>query len=134
MLDFKLSRLDEWNRQRNELAQLYRRRLEGNPGIILPALGSESIVQNYHLFVVRLTTADRDLVLQKLKDKNIFAGIHYPTPIHRQKVYAGRNFAAAKFPVADIRARQIVSLPMFPEMTAEEVIYVCESLLQIIAE
>ena len=67
-----------------------------------------------------------------LKEKNIFGGIHYPVPIHKQLVYQTEDFANTPFPVSEAVAGQIFSLPVFPEMTEEEARYVAENLLTII--
>ena len=132
ILDFKLKHLDEWNNQRNSLARRYRNNLCNEPEIILPATVDPDSFQNYHLFVVRLPRNDRDYVLAELHKKEIFAGIHYPLPIHKQAVYSKYTFAEKKFPVSSMVAKEIISLPMFPEMTEEEVDIVSETLLAIV--
>jgi dTDP-4-amino-4,6-dideoxygalactose transaminase len=130
----KLKYLDEWNLQRNHLANLYRKHLQATPEIILPPLAPEGCFQNYHLFVIRLKTADRDSVLKQLQEQGIGAGIHYPVPIHKQKVYANYEFAKQGFPIASNTAQQILSLPIYPEMTQQEVECVCEVLTRILEQ
>lgn len=134
VLDFKLKHLDEWNRKRNQLAELYRQNLSGADDIILPPESPAGVIQNYHLFVIRTPNHNRDLILQKLSENNIFAGIHYPLPIHLQKVYSEQDFARGQFPVATDVAKQIISLPIFPEMTEDEVNVVSETLLTILCK
>jgi len=132
ILDFKLKHLDEWNQMRNQLAGQYRRLLKDCEAIILPPEVPEGSFQNYHLFVIRLKDRNRDELLQKLNEAGIFAGIHYPVPVHKQKVYANMDFAGKSFPVSTKVSGQIISLPMFPEMTGEEVSTVCSTLLELL--
>jgi dTDP-4-amino-4,6-dideoxygalactose transaminase len=82
-------------------------------------------VHNYHLFVVRVK--NRDAVQQKLKEKGIQTGIHYPIPIHMQEAYAGM-WKKGSFPVAEKMAPELLSLPMFAELTESQVREVCEAL------
>lgn len=132
ILEFKLGMLDEWNAARRRVGGLYRKLLGNCESLRMPPEVSGNSVQNYHLFVVRLTGHDRDVVLSKLHELGIFAGIHYPVPVHRQKVYESMPFAAMNFPVSTEVCGQIISLPMFPEMTDSEVEYVSDGLLKIL--
>ncbi|MFA7231795.1 MAG: DegT/DnrJ/EryC1/StrS family aminotransferase [Victivallaceae bacterium] len=132
ILDFKLKHLDEWNHARNQLASQYRAQLKDCETIVLPAEAPDGSFQNYHLFVIRLKDRNRDELLQKLNEAGIFAGIHYPVPVHKQKVYANMEFARKSFPISTQVADQIISLPMFPEMTGEEVSTVCNTLLELL--
>jgi dTDP-4-amino-4,6-dideoxygalactose transaminase len=65
-------------------------------------------------------TNDRDGLMAHLKDEGIGTGVHYPIPLHLQKAYASLNYAPGDFPVTERVAEQIVSLPMFPQLTAEQ--------------
>jgi len=132
ILNFKLKHLDEWNHSRNRIAGQYRQLLGDCESIILPPKTQEGSEQNYHLFVIRLKEHKRDEILKQLHDSGVFAGIHYPVPIHQQKVYQNMNFAKLNFPVSTKIAKQIISLPMFPEMTDEETANVSEILLAIL--
>jgi dTDP-4-amino-4,6-dideoxygalactose transaminase len=134
ILNFKLQHLDEWNESRNRVAGIYRELLGDCEEVVLPAEAPEGCFQNYHLFVVRLNSLDRNDVLEKLKTKDIFGGIHYPVPINKQLVYKDKPFANKAFPVSEKCAGQILSLPMFPEMTDEEARYVANSFLEILKE
>jgi dTDP-4-amino-4,6-dideoxygalactose transaminase len=72
----------------------------------------------YHLYVIR--TDDRDGMINHLKDAGIGVGIHYPIPLHLQKAYQSLNYRVGDFPVAERLATQIISLPMFPHLTADQ--------------
>ena len=78
----------------------------------------------YHLFVIR--TEKRDELLKHLNDNGIGAGLHYPTPLHLQPAYEDLGYKEGDFPVAEKTAKQILSLPMFPELTEEEIARICD--------
>ena len=81
----------------------------------------------YHLYVVR--TADREGLMDHLKKVGIGTGIHYPIPLHLQKAYAAMNYRKGDFPMTEKAAAEIVSLPMFPQLTAEQQARVVEEIL-----
>jgi len=115
LLHVKLQHLAKWNGQRRERAVEYGRlfKLAGNP-VETPSEPSWSRAV-YHLYVVR--TDDREGLMAFLKDKGIGTGIHYPIPLHLQKAYARLNYAQGDFPVVEKAASEIVSLPMFPNLS-----------------
>jgi dTDP-4-amino-4,6-dideoxygalactose transaminase len=83
-------------------------------------LGSESTTHKpvYHLFVVR--TKEREALGNHLRELGIQTGLHYPVPLHRQKCYLGWGYQEGSFPVTERVASEILSLPMFPELTAAQ--------------
>ncbi len=113
-LSVKLKHLPEWNEKRRRHAQHYRQLLGNREGVILPYEPSWSKAV-YHLFVIRV--ADREQLKETLAAAGIGTGIHYPVPLHMQKAYASRHFAKGDFPVTERVASEILSLPMFPELT-----------------
>ena len=125
LLHAKLAHLAEWNLQRRERAAEYNRLLAGNEGLILPYEPSWSRAV-YHLYVVR--TENRDSMMNHLKKAGIGTGIHYPIPLHLQKAYAFMNYSLRDFPVAGRVAAEIVSLPMFPQLTLEQQTRVVEEI------
>jgi dTDP-4-amino-4,6-dideoxygalactose transaminase len=114
VLSAKLEHLEAWNGQRRAAATRYHRMLEGVDGVTLPKTmaGNEPI---WHLYVVRV--AERDRVLKALHEAGIGAGIHYPIPVHLQGAYAHLGHREGDFPVAERLAKEILSLPLFPEIT-----------------
>jgi len=120
----KLPHLEGWNAQRRELALGYNRMFADNPSILTPAEPSWSRAV-YHLYVVRV--ADRDGMMEHLKQAGIGTGIHYPIPLHQQKAYAGMAYGAGGFPVTERVAPEILSLPMFPQLAAEQQARVVEA-------
>jgi dTDP-4-amino-4,6-dideoxygalactose transaminase len=116
-LQVKLQYLSGWNSRRREIAQRYQREIK-NDHIQLQAQPdwAESV---YHLFVV--TTADRDGLIKYLNQHNILPGLHYPVPCHLQKPYAHLGYKEGDCPQAEHLASHCLSLPMYAELTDEEV-------------
>jgi dTDP-4-amino-4,6-dideoxygalactose transaminase len=114
LLHVKLRHLLNWNESRRQHATTYNRLLAMHDGVTCPYEPSWSRAV-YHLYVIR--TKNRDGLLQHLKEKGIGAGIHYPIPLHLQKAYADRKYTEQDLPVASRIAGEIVSLPMFPQLT-----------------
>jgi len=124
-LSVRLEHLDDYNAARRRLAAHYRAALDGVAGVRLVDEDPAG-VPVYHLFVVRL--ADRDRVARALGEAGIGTGIHYPVPIHLQPAYASLGLARGSYPVAERAAGEILSLPMYPQMSEEAVDYVVDHL------
>jgi dTDP-4-amino-4,6-dideoxygalactose transaminase len=123
VLRLKLASLAQGNAQRRAHAQLYSRHLGRIDQVITPKeadYGSHV----YHLYVVRVN--NRDGLLRFLTDKGIGCAIHYPVPIHLQEAYQSLGLGPGSFPVAEQCAREFISLPMFPELTPQQVTRVAE--------
>ncbi|HTA19065.1 MAG TPA: DegT/DnrJ/EryC1/StrS family aminotransferase, partial [Polyangia bacterium] len=121
----KLERLAAWNEARRAAARRYDELLAGVSGLTLPQTlaGNEHI---WHLYVVRVPR--RDEVLKKLNADGIGAGIHYPVPVHLQGAFKHLGHAAGDFPIAEKTSGEIISLPMFAEITADQQARVVERL------
>jgi dTDP-4-amino-4,6-dideoxygalactose transaminase len=117
ILQVKLAHLANWNTLRRERALEYNRLLTDNDMVICPfePVGSRAV---YHLYVIRV--ADRDALIAHLKEAGIGTGIHYPVPLHLQKAYEHLNLTCDDFPAASQAATEIVSLPMFPQLTSKQ--------------
>lgn len=118
MLRVKLSRLDEWNGRRATLARQYLETLDQVDGIYLPKVAVES-EPVWHLFVVRCR--QRDALQHYLSEQNIGTLIHYPIPPHLSEAYAGLGLGKGTFPVAESLAASVLSLPIGPHATTEQV-------------
>lgn len=128
ILNAKLKRLSEWNSHRRERAAEYNRSLKAIESLItLPYEPSWSRAV-YHLYVVRIE--DREGLMAHLKSIGIGTGIHYPIPLHLQRAYRSLGYGPGDFPVCEKVADQIVSLPIFPQMTAEQQRRVVEGIVQ----
>jgi len=117
ILHIKLGHLKSWNEQRRQKAAEYNRLLSGCDAVSLPTEPSWSRGV-YHLYVIR--TSDRDGMMKSLKEAGIGTAIHYPFPLHLQKAYASLNYGVGDFPVTEGAATEILSLPMFPHLSASQ--------------
>jgi dTDP-4-amino-4,6-dideoxygalactose transaminase len=115
ILHVKLGHLKSWNEQRREKAAAYNRLLAECHAVRLPFEPSWSRAV-HHLYVIRII--DREGLMKHLKDAGIGSAIHYPVPLHMQKAYMSLNYAPGDFPVTESAAGEIVSLPMFPQLTS----------------
>ncbi len=113
-LHAKLPQLDSWNACRREHAAEYDLLLGGEPSLTTP-FEPEWSRGVFHLYVVCVT--ERDAFIEHLKAADIGTGIHYPIPLHLQKAYASMGYGNGAFPVAERASREVVSLPMFPQLT-----------------
>jgi len=130
ILRIKLRHLDEWNAARRAHARLYQQLLGGN-GIRLPveANYAEAV---WHLYVIR--TIARDELQAHLKERNIGTGIHYPVPIHLQGAYRDLGYSVGDFPVTEHSAGELLSLPMYAELTPAQIAYVAGTIKAFLAE
>lgn len=128
-LQVKLAYLGKWNEQRRERGAEYNRLLSRNEAVTCPYEPCWSHAVQ-HLYVIR--TADRDGMIQHLKAARIGTGIHYPIPLHMQKPYLSLNYRSNDFPVASRVAVEIVSLPMFPQLTSEQQARVADEVLRFV--
>lgn len=124
ILSAKLPHIHDWTRRRQEVAEAYRTRLRGIPQVLLPetAPGATHV---FHLFVVRVR--DRDPLRDHLAARGVETGIHYPTALPLLQAYRHRGFTAAQFPHAARNQGEILSLPIYPEMTPEMIDYVVDA-------
>ena len=127
ILHAKLKKLEGWNEKRRGLAKEYARLFEGATEMILPHEPSWSKAV-YHLYVVRVE--GREKLQADLNAAGIGTAIHYPIPLHLQKAYQRLGYKAGDFPVAERVAPEIVSLPMFPQLSFEQARQVAEKVMQ----
>ena len=130
VLSVKLRHLEAWNEARIRHAALYDRLLEDTAGVTTPARAPYAR-HVYHIYCVRVP--ERDRVLAALKEMGVSCGIHYPVPVHLQKAYGSLGLAPGAYPVSERYAEEILSLPMFPELTEEQIRHVAECLKQTLA-
>ncbi len=123
ILTAKLPYILDWTEQRIGVAKLYHQHLKDIPGIVLPAVRPDS-KHTYHLFVVRANR--RGELMEFLKEKGIETTLHYPTPLPFLPAYEYLGHTTADFPVAAQLQQEILSLPIYPELTEEAVCYVGE--------
>jgi dTDP-4-amino-4,6-dideoxygalactose transaminase len=118
VLRIKLAHLHETNEKRREHARSYTRLFQGCGAITTPFEADYSR-HVYHIYPIRVH--ERDEVIPQLEREGIGYGIHYPTPIHLQEAYSHLGFGKGSFPVSERLSSELLSLPMFPELTKEQV-------------
>ncbi len=118
VLRVKLKQLDSVNARRGAHARLYDELLGGSKEIVTPFVAPDS-QHVYHIYAVRVK--QRDQVLQELAEQGIACAIHYPIPVHLQEAYRCLGYGKGSFPVAERCAEEFLSLPMYPELTGEQI-------------
>lgn len=122
VLGVKLKYLEEWTDKRRRVASMYGKLLNGVGDIVLPK-EMPYAKHVYHLYVIQ--TSNRDRMQKYLQERGISAGLHYPSPLHVQKCFAHLGYKDGDFPVTEKLSRQCLSLPMYPELSDEQIRYVC---------
>jgi dTDP-4-amino-4,6-dideoxygalactose transaminase len=130
-LRIKLKHLPAWNEARRKNAQRYFELLKNTDEIKLPVI-HQNCLSVFHLFVIQVE--ERDIVQDALGKMGISTGLHYPIPLHLQKAYGHMGLAVGSFPVAEACAKRLLSLPMYPELSKEQIVYVCDCLGEILKE
>ncbi len=128
VLGVKLKHLDDWNAARRRHFDAYRKGLAGSEKLTLP-IEPDYAESACHLFSVE--TDDRDILCDGLTKSGIGVSSHYPIPVHLQPAYSHLGRKAGSFPVSERLANRCLSLPMFPEMSAEQIRFVCDSISRV---
>jgi dTDP-4-amino-4,6-dideoxygalactose transaminase len=126
VLAVKLPHLDEWNRRRRRLAELYNRLLAGS-AVVTPA-EMPYARHVYHLYVIQAD--DRETLRRQLAERHIETGLHYPIPLHLQQAYRALGYQRGCFPVSERLAERALSLPMYPDLTFEAAEHVASAVLE----
>jgi dTDP-4-amino-4,6-dideoxygalactose transaminase len=127
VLRVKLPHLESWNEARRNAAQLYNEFLKDAADIVTPYEGEDRI-HVYHLYVIQ--HPHRDKLMMHLREQGISAGLHYPTPVHLQPCYEYLKVPRGSLPITEALASRVVSLPMYPELTREQIGLVCDQVKQ----
>ena len=129
VLNVKLNYLDRWTARRQEFASLYRQRLTG-AALRLPEDCSEC-ESVYHLFTPWVT--NRDAIRDELARRGVQTAVHYPVPVHLQKAYAHLGYKPGSLPLTERACAEVLSMPLFPEMSREQVLYAADTLAEALA-
>ena len=124
ILSVKLRHLEEWTEKRREIAKIYNELLKNSE--VMTPVEAPGVKHIYHLYVVRIP--QRDAVQAALKTKGIDTGIHYPIPLPHLQAYRYLGHTSDEFPVTTQYSREILSLPMYPELSKIQIEYVCDQL------
>jgi dTDP-4-amino-4,6-dideoxygalactose transaminase len=129
VLNVKLKHLPAWTEARRKNAGLYNELLSNIGGVIAP-IEVDCAKHVYHVYAVRMQ--NRDPLISKLAEKEIYCGIHYPVPVHLQNAYDSLAYKNGNCPVAEKCAEEYVSLPMFPELTPQQIEYIAVSIKDLV--
>jgi dTDP-4-amino-4,6-dideoxygalactose transaminase len=127
ILNVKLNHIEAWNLRRREIAEGYHARLGHCQGVRLPRTYADS-PSVYHLYVIRVDALQRDAFCSHLKQKGIETGIHYPFALSKLKATTEVMDIHADCPEAEKASTEVVSLPVYPEMTEEMLDYICDGI------
>jgi len=128
----QLSRLEKLNSRRRQLADLYRRGLEGVEGLELPGVPAYAHTHAWHLFVIKVLSMDRERFMQKLSKYQIGYGIHFPAGHRLSYIQQRYKIKKGELKETERANGKLVSLPLFPDMKKEDVSYVCEAVQEIL--
>jgi dTDP-4-amino-4,6-dideoxygalactose transaminase len=130
VLDVKLKYLDHWHQSRRRNAALYETLFKGTP-IQAPRI-DEGNFSIYNQYCVRIpvAVADRDIVRQKLTDRQIGCEVYYPLPLHAQECFADLGYRTGDFPVSELVSREVLALPIYPELPEEQLRFVATELIK----
>ncbi|QQS38626.1 DegT/DnrJ/EryC1/StrS family aminotransferase [Candidatus Woesebacteria bacterium] len=124
ILNVKIKYLEKWNKRRRELAKIYQNGLKDLPIVLLPE--AKRTYGVYHLLVIRVK--HREKIIKYLSDKGIASAVHYPKPIHLTPSYKHLGNKTNSFPVSEASCKEVLSLPIYPQMRKREVLYVIKTL------
>lgn len=127
VLNVKLPHLTEYIQARQRAARLYDEALANCPGIITPVKASYS-THTYHQYTLRVAPEHRDSLRQQLADAGIPTMVYYPCPLHLQAAYRHLGYHEGDFPVSETLSKEVLSLPMHTELTADQIQYITEQL------
>ena len=126
ILRVKLKRLDQWNTRRRELARMYDERLK-NSGVIVPEIPADNRRHVFYTYTIRVQGGRRDDLRNYLGERGIGTQIHYPVPIHLQQSAQFLGYRQGDMPITERVASEVLSLPMFAELTDEQLERVADS-------
>ena len=133
VLNVKLPYLEGWNKRRQQIAALYSELLKNEKNIVLPK-DEQHLKSVYHLYVIRIKAGKRKALQDFLKEKGISTGIHYPISLPLLEAYQYKKHEKQDFPIANKYMNEVLSLPIFPELTDKEVRYIADTVIAFFAE
>lgn len=120
ILDIKIKEIDKWNAKRRDIVKVYNEALQDND--LVTPVAKEHNEHVYHMYI--LQSENRAEVIEKLKEAGIATGVYYPVPLHLQKVYKSLGYKEGDMPVAEYLSHRTFAIPVYPELTEEQVEYI----------
>ena len=130
VLNAKLPLLDQYNTARQNAARKYSAAFQGHKNIVAPSICDICDCHVFHQYTLRIIDGDRDGLMQHLLDKGIPCAVYYPIPLHSQKAYLDARYKEENFPVTNLLAKQVISLPMHTELDDEQIKFITDSVLE----
>ena len=133
ILNIKLNYLDEYEQARNKVADDYDAGLDGIKGLEIPKRSSHS-THVFHQYTLKIKHGKRDALKKYLEENGVPTMIYYPVPLHLQKAYKKEGFGEGSFLITEELSKQVLSLPIHTEMSAQQIKYISESVLTFFRE
>ena len=130
VLNAKLPLLDQYNTARQNAARKYSAAFQGHKNILAPSICDICDCHVFHQYTLRIIDGDRDGLMQHLLDKGIPCAVYYPIPLHSQKAYLDPRYKEEDFPVTNLLAKQVISLPMHTELDDEQIKFITDLVLE----
>ncbi|MGG7141952.1 DegT/DnrJ/EryC1/StrS family aminotransferase [Clostridium nigeriense] len=124
ILDVKIKEIDKWNAKRREIVRVYNEALQNND--LVTPVAKDYNEHVYHMYI--LQSENREEVIEKLKEAGIATGVYYPVPLHLQKVYKNLGYKEGDMPVSEYLSHRTFAIPVYPELTREQVDYIISKL------
>ena len=124
ILNVKIKEIDNWNAKRREIVKVYNEALQNND--LVTPVSKDYNEHVYHMYI--LQSENREEVIEKLKEAGIATGVYYPVPLHLQKVYKNLGYKEGDMPVAEYLSHRTFAIPVYPELTEEQVEYIISKL------
>jgi len=129
VLNAKLPLLDQYNTARQNAARKYSAAFQGHKNIVAPSICDICDCHVFHQYTLRIIDGERDGLMQHLLDKGIPCAVYYPIPLHSQKAYLDTRYKEEDFPVTNLLAKQVISLPMHTELDDEQIKFITDLVL-----
>lgn len=124
ILRVKLKEIDKWNSKRRAIVDIYNEEFK-NLDLVIPVCAKEN-EHVYHMYI--LQSENRNKILEKLKERGVATGVYYPVPLHLQKVYKNLGYKEGDMPVAEYLSNRTFAIPVYPELTEEQIKYIIDSI------
>ncbi|MEX2582177.1 MAG: DegT/DnrJ/EryC1/StrS family aminotransferase [Gemmatimonadota bacterium] len=131
VLSVKLPHLESWSEKRRQNARFYDDALAGVDGVLTPHIAPEN-TSIFNQYTIRVLDGRRDELREKLQERGVGSAVYYPVPLHLQECFRYLGYGEGDFPIAEQACREVLSIPVYPELTEEQLAYVVESVDEVL--